>query len=697
MTMTHADPGERRSNISARMTLLCAALSFAIACGPSARTVALQGLHAPTPRERTAAVRSLGQLERRDDDEIWVALERATRDPAAQVRIAAIESLAAAPRAGSRDPAERGALADDALSASLSDLDETVRIAAARVLGARCNERSIAYLHGAFARSGPPVRMAVAEALERCGVPREKQLAHEEQTRRARALERLGGAVSAWRAAGAHDLGLLGRPDDVAKLSPLLDDRDGAVVAAAADGLGLAAAKSAIPALQKLVGENVPLISSTAVEALGSFGGDALAGAQTALALRAQGDAEDAEFAAGALAAVAPAQTLCATALLARRPGAAALLAHGCSPAPFGEALVLLLKADKGTLPLRSITAERAAVLIEALAQTSAGGSDGTHVTKAALVSPAVELALGEVASRATGTLPVTASIVIEKLHASRAGPQLLAVVKRELAALENERAAHKSESDDHAAAARELAEAAMRAPTADREKIAKLMAMVRARQEKNGATPRQDAAARLKQLLAADVVVPSSHPLLASALRALISLDAKGATEIAAQLRSDPDRAVAMAARGESLPTAPSTAALSADCFPARDEASVADPDAAQKAVADSGIDWNAPARIALANSVVHPAPTRAARPGCLGQLLAQLPSVAVPPNATEAARVSLWSDDGGDRAAACTLLAQLHDGPSELLRATLTHDPERRVRDACAVPAAADAPTTR
>ena len=90
---------------------------------------------------------------------------------------------------------------------SCSDLDETVRIAAAKVLGNRCNPRAIAYLHGAFGRSGPAVRVVVADSLQRCGVALDKVLAHSEEVRRMHALEKLGSTSSAWRTASTRELG----------------------------------------------------------------------------------------------------------------------------------------------------------------------------------------------------------------------------------------------------------------------------------------------------------------------------------------------------------------------------------------------------------------------------------------------------------------------------------------------------------
>jgi hypothetical protein len=68
----------------------------------------------------------------------------------------------------------------------------------------------------------------------------------------------------------------------------------------------------------------------------------------------------------------------------------------------------------------------------------------------------------------------------------------------------------------------------------------------------------------------------------------------------------------------------------------------------------------------------------------GCIGRFAAADP---LPAAALEAARRSLWSDDGADRAAACALLFRLSDQPTAPLRQALAEDPEQRVRAACAV----------
>jgi hypothetical protein len=82
---------------------------------------------------------------------------------------------------------------------------------------------------------------------------------------------------------------------------------------------------------------------------------------------------------------------------------------------------------------------------------------------------------------------------------------------------------------------------------------------------------------------------------------------------------------------------------------------------------------------------SYVVRAPTRAAKAGCIDELLAQGPHAPVPAGAVASARASLWSDAGAERAAACKWLALISDSESAPLRGELIHDPERRVRVAC------------
>ena len=120
----------------------------------------------------------------------------------------------------------------------------------------------------------------------------------------------------------------------------------------------------------------------------------------------------------------------------------------------------------------------------------------------------------------------------------------------------------------------------------------------------------------------------------------------------------------------------APLAPAVAADCFPSTK-------DLAPRS--DAGEPTELEQRRAEAQTLLVRAPSRAAKPGCLAAQLSLGPKAPLPPGALESARASLWSDEGQERADACTLLAQLHDNDSAAVRQSIAHDPERRVRDAC------------
>ena len=176
------------------LLLLWAALA---GCVNREREAALKRLHGPAAKERAEAARALGKMARPGDDEIWVELERATRDPAPLVRIACAEAMLSAPKPTGAVADERGAVADDAVAALLSDLDESVQTAAAVALGKRCGERPVAYLQGAFNRSGASARAAISESLIACGVTPAQLFKRAEEIRRLRAVDWLSSTSSA--------------------------------------------------------------------------------------------------------------------------------------------------------------------------------------------------------------------------------------------------------------------------------------------------------------------------------------------------------------------------------------------------------------------------------------------------------------------------------------------------------------------
>ena len=137
----------------------------------------------------------------------------------------------------------------------LRDPDDAARIAAVQALGTRCGERTHAYLRLTFAQSDARVRAPIATALQACGVDLAQTLHREEAERRRKAVDALTSPFAAVRARGARELGVLGRDEDRARLSALLDDRDGVVVAAAARALGESGAQEAAARLGALLGE----------------------------------------------------------------------------------------------------------------------------------------------------------------------------------------------------------------------------------------------------------------------------------------------------------------------------------------------------------------------------------------------------------------------------------------------------------
>lgn len=559
-----------------------AALVAALLAGCSAgkeRSAALAGLSARTPRERAAAVQALARLAAVDDDAAWAALARAAHDGSPAVRSAVADAASATKR-------------DDALDLAgtlLRDPDDAVRLAAARGLGLRCGERAVAYLRMAFGRSSRAVRPELAAALSRCGVTLEQTLAKEEDARRAAASKLLESGAAAQRGSGARQLGRLGRAGDVAVLLGLLDERDGALVAAAASALGDAGALEAAPRLVKLLAEPGE-VAGAAADALRSLGTEAVASARPALeAVAARAD-DEAESAALALAS-APDPRLCAVAAVAQLPAAASVLARAgrCPAHPFVKRLEALI--DSGGSPAAVASALEALVAAEGPAPEAAAALSKLLAGPEPLV----------LAAQAAG-----------HLQAVGAGPALVALVRREREAIERDRATPHLARDPDDSGAAEVASQGALAPRPDREKYDRLMAKLG--QHEGTAQAKASAQEQLATLLRGGPgVAQARRERLIAALRAARSLHAKGAEDEAARLAHDPDRLIAMAARGDEPPKGPAA--------PARGE-----------------------------------------------------------PAATPAL---LWSDDGGERAAACAALHE--DAATAPTRLALRHDPERRVRLAC------------
>jgi hypothetical protein len=454
-------------------------------------------LSSKSAKERAQAVKALAPHA--GDDEVFAALTRAVHDGSPAVRSEAAAALAMSKRED----------AVDAVAPLLRDPDDAVRIAAARALGSRCGDRATAYLRLAFAHSDAAVRAEEVEALRKCGVPLGELLRREETERRRKALAQLQSAVAAQKAHGARELGLLGRDEDAAALLPLLEDRDGVVVAAAARALGDAGAASAAPKLAALVGEGGE-VAAAAAEALLALQAQSVA--RPALQKLARVEGEEAVPAAVALGRD------CAAALEAANPTAAAILAAECEAAPFAARL------EKG--------GHRDALLAALLQARGKAPQDLARALSRLLRAGDADVRLPQLA-----------------LRYGVAGPALVEALRKEQAARAQQIAAKPSEPDEGSAA--EIA----RAPApgmSDKEKYDRLMARLKERD--SHLAVKTSAATRLGELLQNG---PRSdrRDFIAAALRAALSLKAPGAERVAALFAADPDPLIADAARGAPEP----------------------------------------------------------------------------------------------------------------------------------------------
>lgn len=484
------------------------------------RNEALARLSARTPKERAAAVHALGRVAAIGDDEAWTAIARAAHDGSPGVRTAVADVAGPTKREDAVDTA--GVL--------LRDPDDGVRIAAARALGARCGDRAAAYLRMGFARSTRAVRPAIAAALAGCGAPLEQTLEKEEASRRADALALLKASSPVQRGGGARQLGVLGRDQDIAVLAGLLDERDGSLVAAAAEALGEAGATSLAPRIAKLLAEP-GVVAGAAAEALRSLGPDAIAQSLPALesvAARADDEAEPA-----ALALIeARDPRVCGVAAVAELPAAASLLARAgrCPAHPFVQRLETLLRP--GCKP------EALSAALESLL---------------AAEGPAPEAAAPLAKMLAAGDPDVRAARAAGHLLAHGAGPALLALIRRERRAIESERASASVRRDSGDSGAAEIAAQAALAPRANREKYDRLMAKLG--RHEGLAQAKASAQDQLAALLhGGPVAGQARRERLIAALQAARTLQVKGVAGEAAGLAHDPDRLIAAAARGEDL-----------------------------------------------------------------------------------------------------------------------------------------------
>jgi hypothetical protein len=429
-----------------------------VGCESKQQKLALRQVNSPVARERAAAVRAMNP----DDDESWLALVKAARDGAPQVRSEAATAMGRAARAE----------AAEGIAPLLHDPDDSVRLAAARALSQKCGERGDAYLRMAFSRSDAEVRAQIIDSLRICGKTPEETLAKEEAERRRKAMKLLDDPAAAQRARGAHELGLLCREQDQQPLLGLLADRDGVAVAAAARALGDCGVAAAAPQLTSLLDEGGEIAAAAAEALLALRATDA---ARPRLRKLAVSDSDEALPAAIALGPD------CAAAKEAESLKAAAVLLEGC-PATDAESLISRLLRKGATDPLIP------------------------------------ELAL--------------------RHHAG--GPALVDALRREQAARAKAIQQRKPPPENDSAA--EIA----KATPPGKDRYAQLMARLRERQA--AADARDAASARIDTLLRGD----DRDDFIAAALRAALQLHAPGIEKVAAAFKTDPDAAIAAAARGE-------------------------------------------------------------------------------------------------------------------------------------------------
>ncbi|MGZ6143796.1 MAG: HEAT repeat domain-containing protein, partial [Myxococcales bacterium] len=374
------------------------------ACGSKERDAALRSLASPSAKQRAEGARELAKL-RASDDASWSALLKSARDGAAPVRA----ETAAAMSAARRDDAP------DAIAPLLRDPDDSVRIAATRALATRCGDRTPAYLRLAFGHSDGAVRAELIDALQKCGVEPEDELAHEEAERRRKAVESSVNPLPAVRARGARELGLLGRDGDKKRLLTMLEDRDGVVVASAARALGDAGAIEAAPRIQALLEEKGE-IGAAAAEALRALGPAAVEPARSQLKRLAVLDSDEAVPAAAALG------QSCPEALAAPNPRAAALLSVDCPAAPFAKALGAAKNRD---------------ALLESLLRAQGD-------------APGLDAALSKLLK--SGDTDTRVPRIAQRYRL--AGPALVDALRREQAARAKELAAKRTASEDEGSAA---------------------------------------------------------------------------------------------------------------------------------------------------------------------------------------------------------------------------------------------------
>lgn len=238
-------------------------------------------LQSPIPETRAAAVEALGSAGHEDD---LPALLVAQRDPSALVRKAAVSAFTA----------RGGVQSVNALGKLLSDPDAEVAAAAAHGLGViprllrstdalerdALQKRARLHLISGYGNAGPGCRTEIASSLRLLGASLREAVEAESRQLWERNLRALADGTVSERCGAVEELGRSGRTEVVQRLLPLLDvepQKNRALAAAAARGLGATGDYSVRPNLEKLLEQSDATLAQAAAEALGELGDPAAA------------------------------------------------------------------------------------------------------------------------------------------------------------------------------------------------------------------------------------------------------------------------------------------------------------------------------------------------------------------------------------------------------------------------------------
>ena len=236
-----------------KLILPCAAILCCAACMGEREQLLEEAQNAERPELRAHAIARLAKDPAEND---YALFFKATQDPAAVVREAAIEILYL----------DDGPRIPDLLGSLLDDPVPEIQAYAVKGLIHAPTPKKLAYLRQAYARKGTLTRQLIAEhvdpALLTDFVRHEAELIWREQS------DKLTLPAPALQAEAALILGQSGRPEAVERLSALIADPSIYVAAGAAAGLGAAGDAQAIPSLLKLLREPYAEVREPVIAAL---------------------------------------------------------------------------------------------------------------------------------------------------------------------------------------------------------------------------------------------------------------------------------------------------------------------------------------------------------------------------------------------------------------------------------------------